>query len=641
MCGIAGLVELGAADAPARARQVTRMREALAHRGPDGWGLAELHGETIVRSAAGSTSGPASRRESVTRAAAAGADASSVWLGHQRLSVIDLSDAGAQPMRSSTGTGWLVFNGEIYNFREVQHRFDAAPASQSDSAVLLDALESHGMAVLPHLRGMFALAFWSETEQTLYLARDRFGIKPLYWCRPSAGALAFASEPGALIAAGFGGGLRPDMDAAFLRRGHVPIDHSSVAGLEVLAPGSWLRFDGRRLDTARWFDPSSLIGSAGTQPVEEAAAVFESALDDSVRAHLVSDVPVGVFLSGGLDSAALVAAASRASGRTLRTFTVVVPGSPIDECAPAAAIAREFGTDHTEVPVPRETLASWLEEALDAMAEPTIDGLNTFMVSRAVARAGLKVALSGLGGDEVLGGYPSFTAVPLLWRATMPLRAGMPGGRVAARIARMLPVAAPGKLAEMAACPAHTRAGLWRQYRSLFERADVRAIIGIDAPDDDRGADDADRAMLDVVMLCEIEEYMGAQLLRDSDAFSMCDSLELRVPFVDQALIARVHERGWWRRGRHATHKTALFAAMPHPLPAWHLARRKTGFTIPMADWLRAAIAGDPALAVLRGPLQSPAVRPYADAFTRGHLHASRLWALVVREHFRHKHARA
>ncbi len=627
MCGIAGIIETGATDAPGRARQVMRMREAIGHRGPDGWGQAELHGDVVTRHAA---SGARVEPRSLS-----GRGDASVWLGHQRLAIIDLTAAAAQPMRSASGAGWLAFNGEIYNFREVQQEFAAALGANSDSAVLLEALVTHGMRVLPRLRGMFAFAYWSEAEQALFLARDRFGIKPMYWCRPSPGALAFASEPKALAAAGLAGEYRRDIDAAFLRRGHVPAGTSAFAGLKVLAPGCWLRFDGARVDIAQWFETAGVCRSGGrTQPVADAARAFEDALDDTVRAHLVSDVPVGVFLSGGLDSAALVASASRIGGSQLRTFTVTVPGTAIDESAPAARIAREFGTAHTEVSIPREELAGWLEDGLDAMGEPTFDGLNTFIVSRAVARAGLKVVLSGLGGDEVLGGYPTFRDVPRLWRAMAPFRAGMPGRSLASRAARLMPVAAPGKLAEIVREPAMTRSGLWRQYRSLFEREAVRAIAGVDAPPDDQGPEDPDMSMLDVIMLCEIDEYMGSQLLRDSDAFSMCGSLELRVPFVDHTFMARVHAGGWWPRGRHRTLKAALFAAMPHALPHDHLTRRKTGFNIPMGEWLRAALAGDDALAILRGPLQQPALRPYVEAFASGRLNAGRLWALVVRQHF-------
>lgn len=625
MCGIAGLVEIGGSDAPARARQVTGMRDALGHRGPDDRGMAELHGADATRHGSAGSVRTARPRQ---------ADAS-IWLAHSRLSVIDLTAAGAQPMHARDGAAWLTFNGEIYNFRALQQQFGAAPGANSDAAVLLDLLAARGMEALPLLRGMFAFAYWSETEQALYLARDRFGIKPLYWCRPSSSLFAFASEPRALIAAGFGGGVRPAMEAAFLRRGHIPADQTAIEGLSVVPPGSWLRFDGGDPTITRWFDTGSLAGSSGKQSVQDAASAFEAALDDAVRAHLVSDVPVGVFLSGGLDSAALVAAAARTGGSTLRTFTVTVPGSSIDEAAPAARIARQFGTEHVEVPVPREELASWLEEALASMTEPTNDGLNTFIVSRAVARTGLKVVLSGLGGDEVLGGYPSFVDVPRLWRATAPFRAGMPGRALAAGAAARMPVAAPGKLAEIVGRPAATRQGLWRQYRSLFDRDDVGTLTGQSAPPDDREPDDDRVPMLDVIMRCEIDEFMGPQLLRDSDAFSMCDSLELRVPYVDHELMQRVHERGWWPRGRHGTHKSALFAAMPHPLPHEHLSRRKTGFVIPIAEWLRAALAGDASLAMLRAPLQTPALRPYVDAFGEGTLHPARLWALVVREHFK------
>lgn len=630
MCGVAGIIEIEPADPAARTRQAGRMRETLGHRGRDGWGLAALHGASVERHSPEGTE---------TRARQGGASAG-VWLGHQRLAIIDPTAAGAQPMRSESGAGWLAFNGEIYNFREVQTRLQAAPASNSDTAVLLEALVARGMDVLPHLRGMFAFAYWNEHERALYLARDRFGIKPMYWSRPSPGVLAFASEQRAMASAGFGGTYRPDMDAAFLRRGHVPQGMSAFDGLNVVPPGCWLRFDGARVDVTRWFETPSLFGSARTQPVEDAARALESALDDSVRAHLVSDVPVGVFLSGGLDSAAIVAAASRVGGAPLRTFTVTVPGSPIDESAPAARIARAFGAEHAEVTVSPDEIAGWLEDGLDAMGEPTIDGLNTFIVSRAVSRAGLKVVLSGLGGDEVLGGYPSFRDVPLLWRATSPLRAGLPGGAAAARLARFAPVAAPGKLAEILRAPAATRAGLWRQYRSLFERADVRRISGVDPPPDDQGADAPAVPMLDVISRCEIDEYMSPQLLRDSDAFSMCDSLEIRVPLVDDIFIRRVREGGWWPRGGHRTHKAAIMAAMPHPLPAGHVERRKTGFVLPMGDWLRAALAGDRRLAILSGPLSRPGLAPYVDAFSRGRLDPARLWGLVVREHFLSRAAR-
>jgi asparagine synthase (glutamine-hydrolysing) len=612
MCGIAGIVELDPSDRPARDRDVSRMRAAIAHRGRDGSGQAEVgHGSV------------------------------SAWLGHQRLAIIDLTGAGAQPMHASGRSASMVFNGEIYNFRELQRAHGAAPDSNSDAAVLLALLAARGLDALPSVRGMFAFAYWSEREQALYLVRDRFGIKPLYWSRPSAGVLAFASEPRALRAGGFGKGVRPDRLATFLRRGHIPGDASCHEGLEVVPPGCWLRFDGRELVTGRWFDPASILGRGGTQPVEDAARVFQTALDDSVRAHLVSDVPVGVFLSGGLDSAAIVASAARAGASTLRTFTVAVPGSPIDESEPAARIARAFGTEHTEVTVAPGEIAGWLEDALDAMSEPTCDGLNTFIVSRAAARAGLKVALSGLGGDEVLGGYPSFVDVPRLWTATAPFRAGLPGKALAAQLARLMPVAAPGKLAEIARGPARTRAGLWRQYRSLFEREHIREITGLEPPPDDQGDDPPARDMLDTIMLCELIEYMAPQLLRDSDTFSMCDTLELRVPFVDHRLMTALHADGWWDRGAHPTHKAALFAAMPDPLPADHLTRRKTGFVIPMADWLRAALAGDRSLAVLRAPLESPALRQHVDAFSRGRLSAVRLWALVVHQHFQRKYAPA
>ena len=392
MCGIAAIL------APAvDASVLGRIGGAMAARGPDG---------------AGQWLSPCG----------------SAGLAHRRLSIIDLSAAAAQPMAASDRRLHIVFNGEIYNYRELRAELQAAGAafrSTSDTEVLLELYRRFGRDMLPRLRGMFAFALWDVERRSLLLARDPFGIKPLY-LSDDGKVLQVASQVKALLA---GGAIdtRPDPagHAGFFLWGHVPEPHTLYRGIRALPAGGWLwaTADGGRTE-GRFFDLPGELSAARAG----AGVGLREALVDSVRAHLIADVPVGVFLSGGLDSTTLAALASEAA--TVKTVTLgfdEFAGSARDEVPLAQAVARQVGSDHLTRRIRAADFAAARDGILAAMDQPSIDGVNTWLVARAARECGLKVALSGVGGDELFGGYDTFRRVPRL-AAWPPLGAAGRGG---------------------------------------------------------------------------------------------------------------------------------------------------------------------------------------------------------------------
>lgn len=641
MCAIAGFVDRSRGHVERAVRAADAMRRAMAHRGPDGWGLVALRGGRICYAHP-----PRLGRAAIASPAAEGATATAA-LAHQRLAVIDLTPSGHQPMVTPDGRFWISYNGEIYNYRALRaelEREGVSFAGTSDTEVLLALFARHGPSAFVRLRGMFAAAIWDTATETLWLVRDRFGIKPLYYARPTAGTLLFASEVKGLLASG---AIAPEPDEAaplaFLRRGSLPTERTFFRGIAALPPGHWARWTGDLLQVVSyWSLLDELAGTWRRVSTAEAAARIRDAVDESVQAHLVSDVPVGVFLSGGLDSTAVVSAVRRRYSGPLRTLTVVVPGTPLDESALARRTAAEFATEHVEIALSHRDLPACLDEFFAAMDEPTIDGLNTYLVARAAHDAGLKVVLSGLGGDELLGGYESFVRAP---RAARWLKAarGVPGllPGVAAVLDR-LPLQAAPKAAELlrAARTDPALAAIWRATRRLFSEGELSALGwhrggDIDAPplrEPDRVTDP-----FAVVTACEIAEFMIPQLLRDTDVFSLRWGVEVRTPLVDHLVLRAVRAAGCWPRGRAPSFKLALFRALDGLVPREHLAQRKRGFFLPVDGWLRRALEQadvsplGPHLAALAA---RPRYQPFVDRFLHGRLHWSRLWALYVLERF-------
>ncbi|HEY0386199.1 MAG TPA: asparagine synthase (glutamine-hydrolyzing), partial [Pyrinomonadaceae bacterium] len=395
MCGIAGILayqeRTGVSDRESAKAKLSaplaRMVESLLHRGPDDNGAEVFQAASV-----------------------------SVALGHLRLSILDLSAAGHQPMRDAHTGNWITFNGEIYNFREIRERLDSDPnnwRSESDTEVILRAYERWGRDCLLHLRGMFAFALWDEQRQELFIARDRLGIKPLYYFN-GGGHFLFSSEVRALLASQL---VPRKLDAIalweYLGYQSVPAPRTLIENVRALRPGCWMTVDaaGEVNEKSYWdlLDNASHEAQAAT--IGESRRRVRELLEESIALHLVSDVPVGAFLSGGIDSSAIVALV-REAGQQPRTFSVVFDERAYDENVYARQIASRFQTEHTEVHLTDEALLKQLPSALAAMDQPTGDGINSYVVSRAVRSTGIKVALSGLGGDEFFAGYPSFKRLP-------------------------------------------------------------------------------------------------------------------------------------------------------------------------------------------------------------------------------------
>jgi asparagine synthase (glutamine-hydrolysing) len=603
MCGIAGLVHWGRRDRAELAAVVERMDAVVAPRGPDG------HGLEILESAGDSVA----------------------VFAHRRLAILDRSDAGLQPMGDATGRVWITFNGEIYNYRDLAAGVVADGAtlrSSSDTEVLVEMLAREGALGVERLRGMFAFAAIDRSTGALTLARDRFGIKPLVWCRPSADTVLFASTPQALAASGLfrlepAAGRRGE----FLARGSIGADRSFWSGVQVVPPARVMTFDlsGERA-VPYWSLEAVLSTTAESASLESAAEACRAAIIDSVAAHLVSDVPVAVFLSGGLDSSAIAAAARQAGGRDLRTITVTMPGSALDESVVAAATAARLGATHSEVSLGEVDRDAALDAFFAAMAQPTVDGFNTFLVARAARDAGVQVVLSGMGGDELFGGYPSFVEVPRLHALLSRWSSGVRAGGAALR---RWPSSRVAKLTSMAHAPSDSLSDVWRAYRGVWPAAEAQAITGeqLDPSPDISGA-----SPFDVIRQLEWRQFLERQLLPDADAFTMCRALELRVPFVDHVMLEAVAYAGRWRRGRYRTWKAALFHQWPDWLPEARPGRRKQGFILPMDTWLRQALQSS-APQVWRDVAERLRRPEYAVAvsdFLARRTHWTRLWSLYV-----------
>jgi asparagine synthase (glutamine-hydrolysing) len=599
MCGINGILRLGPDAPPVEPDVVVRTRDAMATRGPDGEGLWVAPDGRIA-------------------------------LGHRRLAIIDLSETGNQPMEYGGGRYRLVFNGEIYNYRDLRdvlERDGVRFGSTSDSEVILALYAREGNSMLGKLRGMFALAIWDSLAGRLVLARDPYGIKPLYVVEQD-GWLQFASQVKALEA---GGRVARELDSAaiasFLLWGSVPEPRTIRTAVRAIPAGHVLVVEDGRVGEPRAFRD---VRSLETFPCSDIA----HALEDSVRAHLVADVPVAVFLSAGIDSSLIAMFARRAVGETLTTLTMRFEdfaGTPSDEGPEAAAMARALGTRHVERTLTRDDLQGLWPRVLAAMDQPSIDGFNTYVVSRVAHEAGFKVVLSGLGGDELFGGYGSFREVPLVARRVRVV-AELPGvpaawSALARRFVRSRPKIA-GLFRYGGSIP-----GAYFLRRGMFLPDELPSILGREmAVEGLAGADplraaeaalETSPAALDpwiAVHLMESTMYMRNQLLHDADWASMAHSLELRVPFVDIRLRDQIVGLGF-EPARHGGKRAVAHAAGPVLLAAAG-SRAKTGFGIPMARALAEADARAPrgglgarriALRVLESfgvPVRSDAPRP-------------------------------
>jgi asparagine synthase (glutamine-hydrolysing) len=634
MCGIFGII---GHNAHVSAELLERATQSLAHRGPDDGGTVILHDSA--------------------------SEAIEIGLGNRRLAILDLSPQGHQPMNDPATGNWIVYNGELYNFREVRAKLQQEGlhfSSYSDTEVILKAYGHWGDKCLQEFRGMFAFAIWDAPHQRLFVARDPMGIKPLYFWQSDRYFL-FSSEVRTLL----GTGLVPRrIDSAglvnYLTFGSLYDPNTLIEGVNALPPGHCLTWEKGQVKQVHCWD---LIGPNPGEPelndhdqscdgAEAKRGQCESEiadlLDESVRMQLVSDVPVGVFLSGGIDSSSLVAILSR-SGVRPSTFSIVFREADYSEAEYSRAIAQQFRTDHHEIAVSQSDVFAAIAPAINAMDLPTIDGINTYFVSERTRAAGVKVALSGLGGDEMFAGYSSFRTVPRMERFAnawdhIPKVVRNPSASVFSALAP------PGDQNRKLAALGRNGAGISHPYfisRMLFT-PDQRHKLLL-PPAEKSGSSRSEKPLIESlsrarrldpinrVSYLEARCYMLNTLLRDSDFMSMAHGLEVRVPLIDYQLARRILALpGSWKLDA-ATPKPLLVRALRGELPDKIVHRPKRGFTLPFEHWLRDALRpmveeslgkiGDGPLGTL---ISQPEARGVWHDFLEGRTSWSRPWSLYV-----------
>jgi asparagine synthase (glutamine-hydrolysing) len=587
-------------------------------------------------------------------------------LHHRRLAILDLSNCAAQPMTDPVGGQVLVFNGEIYNYGELRSRLQArgqAFTSTGDTEVMLRLLAMEGWQSSRELRGMFAYALWDGRKRELVLGRDPLGIKPLYVCfardvggDESAWTMAFASEVRALLSARLipHPRLDPSAVASMVWNGFVTGPGTIVRGVQTLWPGEVVVLDAHSRRTGG----GSIWSIPAADPTPGSTDRAASELAKSVRLHLCSDVPLGVFLSAGIDSSTVANLAKRAGTGQVRTFTLAFEEQAINEGREAARIAAAIGTEHTEVLLTESMFVSSLGEACDALDQPSFDGINSYFMSRAVREAGLTVALVGTGGDELFGGYRSFRELPrllALGRAARPVPASLvhSASRLLARWKSGGSGADVGPQTRWAKLPDMIRAGgsllslyqlAYALFLPSFQREMLREEIGVlqdglPGPMRDRIASESgSMPTLAAISAMEQRLFLGERLLRDADAASMAVSLETRLPLVDSVLtegVAGLPESERYRPvGRKQFLRTHGLAGLDPAL----FERPKTGFVLPFDTWIRRGLGvemdrtmrDEPSWA--RVGLQGTTVRRLWDAYQSGApgMYWSRVWSIYM-----------
>jgi asparagine synthase (glutamine-hydrolysing) len=653
MCGIVGFLDAGARLAPAEAKTRLRdMTQAVAHRGPDAYGhLIET----------GSVGG--------------------VWagLGHRRLSILDLSEAGAQPMQSTCGRFAIVFNGEIYNFPELRIELEAEGAGpwrgHSDTEVLLALIARHGVeAALQRCDGMFALALLDRAHRRLTLARDAFGEKPLAYGLWD-GVLLFGSELKALRAwPGFAPEEDQDALAEFLSYACIPAPRTIYKGIFKLPPAHLVEIDTEMLrgaelpDPRPWWDQTAAALAARTKPFagdfEAAASAVGEFLTCSVKRRMISDVPLGALLSGGIDSSLTTALMQAASDRPIKTFTIGMDEPGYDESEHAAAVARHLGTEHQSLRLTTSEVQASIPDLAMIHDEPFADSsqLPTFLVAR-MARGEVAVVLSGDGGDELFAGYNRHFKVPDLWTRIRhfpaPLR-GAAGAAIRALPPRFLTGAvqlagplAPRELrAGRAGEKLHKLAGLLGArdaaalHDMLLRTGDPRAVLGAGAypaPLPDRADPRSDSLTLaEKLMLFDTAHYMPDDVLSKVDRASMAVSLETRTPFLERDLFALAWSLPMHFKARGGIGKAVLRNLLYRHVPRALVDRPKAGFTVPVGRWLRGPLNDwaesliSPEALARTGVFDTAAVRRlWAQHVSGRRDHETALWTVLMYQGWR------
>ncbi|WP_242928045.1 asparagine synthase (glutamine-hydrolyzing) [Pontibacter vulgaris] len=617
MCGISGIIGVESEQArPA----LEAMVAAIEHRGPDDSGV-------VVED--------------------------DVALGQRRLSIIDLSSAGHQPMVSEDGNQVLVFNGEIYNYRELKQQLSSYSfRTNTDTEVILAAYERWGKDCVQYFNGMFAFALWDKAKNEILIIRDRLGIKPLYYYQQN-GILIFASEVRALLASGY---VPRKLNIAalsdYLRYQTVHAPDTMVAGIKMLLPGHGLLIRGGIPEVFRYWSASENYSrEAEGKSYEEIKRDVHELLLHSVERRLVADVPFGAFLSGGIDSSAVVGLMSRVATQKVKTFAVTFEEEEFSEAKYAAAIAKKFNTEHTEIRLTPSDFLETIPAALKAMDHPSGDGPNTFVVSKVTKEAGITMALSGLGGDELFGGYDVFKRLHMLqqyqWVAALPLLARRFVGH---SLNRLKPSVASAKISQLLGLASWEMSHTYPLTRQLFPDTILRHLLNkqellpnkvqeLLAQDEQQSRKEQILPVLSQVSVAEFSTYMQNTLLRDTDQMSMAHALEVRVPFLDYKLVEYV--LGVPDKYKYPyTPKKLLTDSLGDLLPLNIINRPKMGFILPWQQWLKGEmyLFAEEKLKKLgsRGLLDAQVLEDLWNKFNAGDpmISWSRIWYLIVLENW-------
>ena len=561
MCGITGILHFNKLpDAPQR---VVRMTNAIAHRGPDAEGF---YGDPCIA------------------------------LGHRRLSILDLSGAANQPFIDTTGNYVMVFNGEIYNYLELKQRLSDYPfTTSSDTEVLMAAFCKWGIDCVKELEGMFAFALWDKRNETLWLARDRMGVKPLYFFR-NENAFAFSSEKRSLLASSL---INPQIDQQslfeFLSLQSTGYPNAIFNNIHQLQAGCCMKLTENASDTIRYWSLTDNKTTIERDPATIRKTLFDK-MNEAVAKRMMSDVPMGAFLSGGIDSSAVVALMSLNSREKINTFNLSFTEKEYDESGYAETIANRFGTNHVKHLLRPEDFLDKVVAGLDAMDSPSADGINTFVLSAAIRSAGLKVALTGIGGDELFAGYPGFMRYYKLNNASTGYQLSYPLRKMASLLLQYSPSNKNKRLAEMLAITDTSISNVYPIIRKIFSPDLIRQLVNTNVQQiglEKMLKDDLRKIeKFDLFSQYSIAEYMGYTqhtLLKDADQMSMAVGLEIREPFFDHQLVEYVLSIPDHIKYPNFP-KQLMVEALEPLLPNEVVHRKKQGFVLPWEKWMRAEL---------------------------------------------------
>ena len=611
MCGITGIIGLAKEASTAG---VTHMLQVLAHRGPDDSGV--FAGERVA-------------------------------LGHQRLSILDLSAQGHQPMHSADGRYVITYNGELYNFRALRAELAQLGytfRSSTDTEVMLYAYDAWGAACLERFNGMFAFALYDQEKGSVLIARDRLGIKPLYYASTSEEAFVFASEVRSILASGL---AKPQLNvhalSAYLRYQSVPPPETLVAGIRLLEPGTYLLVKAGAVEQHRYWHAwqGEAIQPDDNNPEQNVRSLLEAA----VQRRLISDVPLGAFLSGGIDSSLIVGIMSAGSTQPVQTFTVAFDDPRFEDGRYAAMVARHFKTSHTEVLLQTDDVLAQVPEAVAAQDHPSADGINTYVVSKAAKASGLTVVLSGLGGDELFAGYAGFKRLyqQQQWQSAWKFLPSAMRTFAAKAIGQRTASIGVKKIAQMLQTDG-ALASVYPLTRQFYAPDQVTQLL----VQDTNGYDPYHQLLRDhlqgkpqqriisQISYAELNTYMHDVLLRDTDQMSMAHALEVRVPFLDHTLVEYMMQLSDGQKFNKQQQKSLLVNAFAGMLPAEVLHRPKQGFIMPFADWMRGPLRAfcEQNLDVLadQPAFRAETIQRYWQDFLQGSkaISWSRLWLLVA-----------